>query len=314
MRATHTKSRPPSVSSLREFGSRTRANSVNSTSSISSSGVLTNLATTFGSTTIGGTELATTPEEYSRQLFDDEEEDSDSPTTIQMRPRCNTVPRKAIAARVFECSVPGCTKAYTQLHNLKSHERTGHTPIIKLKPFHCIIEGCAKAFSQRKSLANHIKTAHVDFKFKPFKCTQDGCNKAYTQLHNLRTHEKTVHMVDLSRKRIKNPMMMGGHHGLGRSPMMDLPFDTKNSHGGQMEYHHSQQQQQQHSGLGGLNYDDFNGLTGLGMRMDSQHPYQRPPHHQQPQQHHHQQQQQQQQPSYARLPHFNSMSAFHDRS
>ncbi|OAQ25972.1 hypothetical protein K457DRAFT_58182, partial [Linnemannia elongata AG-77] len=80
---------------------------------------------------------------------------------------------------------------YTQLHNLKSHERTGHTPIIKLKPFHCIIEGCSKAFSQRKSLATHIKTAHVDFKFKPFKCTQDGCTKAYTQLHNLRTHEKT---------------------------------------------------------------------------------------------------------------------------
>jgi hypothetical protein len=310
MRATHAKSRPASVSSLRDFTNRTRTNSVNSTSSISSSGVLTNLASTFGSATISGTELASTPEEYSRQLFDDEE-DSDSPTTIQMRPRCNTVPRKAIAARVFECSVPGCTKAYTQLHNLKSHERTGHTPIIKLKPFHCIIEGCTKAFSQRKSLATHIKTAHVDFKFKPFKCTQDGCTKAYTQLHNLRTHEKTVHMVDLSRKRIKNPMMMGGHHGLGRSPMMDLPFDTKNNHGGQMEYHHSQSQPQ-HSGLGGLNYDDFNGLTGLGMRMDNQHPYQRSPHHQQ-QQHHHQQQQQQQ-PSYARLPHFNTMSPFHGRS
>ncbi|KAF9543322.1 hypothetical protein EC957_000984 [Mortierella hygrophila] len=302
MRATHPKSRPPSVSSMRDLGNRTRTNSVNSTSSISSSGVLTSLATTLGSATIGGgSELATTPEEYSRQLFDDEEEDSDSPTTIQMRPRCNTVPRKAIAARVFECSVPGCTKAYTQLHNLKSHERTGHTPIIKLKPFHCIIEGCSKAFSQRKSLATHIKTAHVDFKFKPFKCSQDGCTKAYTQLHNLRTHEKTVHMVDLSRKRIKNPMMGGS----------GLPFDPKNNHGhGQMDYHHSPQ----HSGLG-LNYDDFNGLTGLGMRMDNQHPYQRPHQPQQPQHHqHHQQQQQYHQNSYARLPHFNSMSAFHDRS
>ncbi|KAG0304400.1 hypothetical protein BGZ97_001521 [Linnemannia gamsii] len=300
MRATHTKSRPPSVSSLRDFGNRTRTNSVNSTSSISSSGVLSSLATTLGSATIGGTELTATPEEYSRQLFDDEEEDSDSPTTIQMRPRCNTVPRKAIAARVFECSVPGCTKAYTQLHNLKSHERTGHTPIIKLKPFHCIIEGCSKAFSQRKSLATHIKTAHVDFKFKPFKCSQDGCTKAYTQLHNLRTHEKTVHMVDLSRKRIKNPMM-GGSGG--------LPFDAKSGHGhGQMDYHHGSQ----HSGLG-LNYDDFNGLTGLGMRMDNQHPYQRPHQPQQPQHHqHHQQQQQHHQ--YARLPHFNTMSAFHDRS
>ncbi|KAG0219647.1 hypothetical protein BGX33_001819 [Mortierella sp. NVP41] len=306
MRASHPKSRPPSVSSLRDFGSRTRANSVNSTSSISSSGVLTNLATTLGSTTIGGSELSATPEEYERQLFNEEEEDSDSPTTIQMRPRSNAVPRKAIAARVFECSVPGCTKAYTQLHNLKSHERTGHTPIIKLKPFHCIIEGCSKAFSQRKSLATHIKTAHVDFKFKPFKCSQDGCQKAYTQLHNLRTHEKTVHMVDLSRKRIKNPMM---GNSLGKNPM-DMPFDPKNHGHGQMDYHHAGPNS--HSGLG-LNYDDFNGLTGLGMRMDNQHPsHQQPP--QQHHQHHHQPQQQHHQPSYARLPHFNTMSAFHDRS
>ncbi|KAF9935117.1 hypothetical protein FBU30_007496 [Linnemannia zychae] len=296
LRTNHTKSRPPSVGSLRDFDSRTRTNSVNSTTSIQSSGVLTSLATTLGSTSISGTDLATTPVEYSRQVFDDEEEDSDSPTTIQMRPRCNTVPRKAIAARVFECSVPGCTKAYTQLHNLKSHERTGHTPIIKLKPFHCIIEGCAKAFSQRKSLAMHIKTAHVDFKFKPFKCTQEGCTKAYTQLHNLRTHEKTVHMVDLSRKRIKNPMM-GGHSLGGKGPM-----ELSSSGQSQMDYHHNSHQ---HPSLS-LNYDDFNGLTGLGMRMDNQHPYQRF-HHQQ--QHHHQQHQS----SYARLPHFSTMSTFHNR-
>ncbi|KAF9166107.1 hypothetical protein DFQ26_008696 [Actinomortierella ambigua] len=117
----------------------------------------------------------------------------------------NSIPRKAMAARIFECSFEGCNKAYTQLHNLKSHERTGHAPVAKYRPFLCIIEGCTKAFSQRKSLAMHIKTAHEDFKFKPFKCTQPGCEKAYTQLHNLRTHEKSVHHLDLSRKRIKHP-------------------------------------------------------------------------------------------------------------
>ncbi|KAF9974486.1 hypothetical protein BGZ65_008703, partial [Modicella reniformis] len=111
---TH-KSRTPSVGSQRDYDNRTRSGSVNSTSSsVASSGVLSTLATTLGSTTIG-VGFSTTEEE---------DEDSDSPTVIQMRPRVNTTPRKAVAARVFGCSVLGCTKAYTQLHNLKSHERT----------------------------------------------------------------------------------------------------------------------------------------------------------------------------------------------
>ncbi|KAF9334519.1 hypothetical protein BG006_002029 [Podila minutissima] len=117
----------------------------------------------------------------------------------------NSAARKTLAARNFTCSFPGCNKAYTQLHNLKSHERTGHTPVTKVKPFMCIISGCTKAFSQRKSLAHHIKISHQEFKFKPFKCGQPDCPKAYTQLHNLRTHEKTVHQLDLSKKRIRLP-------------------------------------------------------------------------------------------------------------
>ncbi|KAG0372670.1 hypothetical protein BGX24_012742 [Mortierella sp. AD032] len=131
-----------------------------------------------------------------------------SPTTGKPRPGGH--PRSAVAARVFECSFPGCNKAYTQLHNLKSHERTGHTPIQKPRPFLCIIPGCTKAFSQRKSLASHIRASHKEYKFKPFKCSQQGCDKSYTQLHNLRTHEKTVHMLDLSRKRIRNPVPYSG--------------------------------------------------------------------------------------------------------
>ncbi|KAF9271775.1 hypothetical protein BGZ88_005637, partial [Linnemannia elongata] len=129
---------------------------------------------------------------------------SSSPTSSKPRPGGH--PRSAVAARVFECSFPGCNKAYTQLHNLKSHERTGHTPVQKPRPFLCIIPGCTKAFSQRKSLALHIRASHKEYKFKPFKCSQQGCDKSYTQLHNLRTHEKTVHMLDLSRKRIRNPV------------------------------------------------------------------------------------------------------------
>ncbi|KAF9964893.1 hypothetical protein BGZ70_005779 [Mortierella alpina] len=298
IRNSHKKTRTTSMGSQREFGNRTRANSVNSTgSSVASNGVLSTLATTLGSTSLSAAEMAAK----------DDDEDSDSPTTIQMRPRANTAPRKAVAARVFECSVPGCTKAYTQLHNLKSHERTGHTPVIKLKPFHCIIEGCAKAFSQRKSLATHIKTAHAEFKFKPFKCTQNGCTKSYTQLHNLRTHEKTVHLVDLSRKRIKNPnngnssSMGNGFDNKGQGQSYYQPHPSQGPHG--PGSHHSAL----NLGYGGL--DDLSDLglssTGMPVGEDSHH-YSRHHQHAQPQYHH-------QQPSYARLPHLNPISGMHDR-
>ncbi|KAF9171396.1 hypothetical protein BGX20_007672, partial [Mortierella sp. AD010] len=307
IRATHQKKGSrTSVGSQRDFTTRTRTGSVNSTSSGSSGGVLSSLTNTLGSTSIGGT--ATTTPAVGLTLTaahqQDEDEDSDSPTTIQMRPRTNAAPRKAVAARVFECSVPGCTKAYTQLHNLKSHERTGHTPVIKLKPFHCIIEGCTKAFSQRKSLALHIKTAHADFKFKPFKCTQDGCNKAYTQLHNLRTHEKTVHLVDLSRKRIKNPSIGGSLAGLGfgGSSSCSPPFpslDVKSHHHHPQQPQHHPGQMPYHSGLG-LSYD---GLNDLDLHGGATHP--EDAYHYQRQQQHHQ--------AYPRMPHLNPMAGMYDR-
>lgn len=245
---------------------RTRTSSMTSSSSIASSGIMSSITSTLGSTNISFTEPPPPPgmhqhhqhqqhhhhtnhnnhnHHYSSSLpnlsmpsvlsgaeFSDESSHnnsggggfhglaiatgsnptagggssstSSSPTSGKPRPGGH--PRSAVAARVFECSFPGCNKAYTQLHNLKSHERTGHTPVQKPRPFLCIIPGCTKAFSQRKSLALHIRASHKEYKFKPFKCSQQGCDKSYTQLHNLRTHEKTVHMLDLSRKRIRNPV------------------------------------------------------------------------------------------------------------
>ncbi|KAI8345955.1 hypothetical protein B0O80DRAFT_261738 [Mortierella sp. GBAus27b] len=197
---------------------RERTSSINSMSSITSNGVMSSITSTLGATNIsfsdapsaistataGASSLGTTVMGTGTGVQDD----PPSPTTP--KPKSGGHLRKAIAARVFECSYPGCTKAYTQLHNLKSHERTGHTPVQKPKPFHCIISGCPKAFSQRKSLALHIRSSHKEYKFKPFKCGQPGCQKAYTQLHNLRTHEKAVHMLDLSRKRIRNPLPNAG--------------------------------------------------------------------------------------------------------
>ncbi|KAG0199815.1 hypothetical protein BGX28_006988, partial [Mortierella sp. GBA30] len=209
---------------------RTRTNSVNSSSSIASTGVMSSITSSLGATNISlsdapsssinavqsdssmdTTVVGTSDGDHSGHLNDITRSSSSSTNPAKSRPGGH--PRKAVAARVFECSYPGCTKAYTQLHNLKSHERTGHTPIQKPKPFLCIISGCTKAFSQRKSLAAHIRASHKEYKFKPFKCSQPGCQKAYTQLHNLRTHEKTVHMLDLSKKRIRNPIPNTGDAG-----------------------------------------------------------------------------------------------------
>ncbi|KAF9938058.1 hypothetical protein BGZ65_000509, partial [Modicella reniformis] len=151
-------------------------------------------------------------------------------------------------------------------------------------------------------------TAHADFKFKPFKCSQLGCTKAYTQLHNLRTHEKTVHLVDLSRKRVKNPNNNGNSmshsHNMTTSSGF-APLDTKNSHG-QISYQHGHMDGP-HSGLG-LSYDSISDMATLsGGHGENTYHYQRQNDQQtslSQSQHHHQQ--------YARMPHMNTMSSMYE--
>ncbi|KAF9115084.1 hypothetical protein BGX27_009007 [Mortierella sp. AM989] len=204
---------------------RTRTSSITSASSIASSGIMSSITTSLGATNISFSDspisISTATGDSSSMVTStfgsgqDMQESSFSPySPTSQKSRQGGHARKAVAARVFECTIPGCSKAYTQLHNLKSHERTGHTPTQKPKPFHCIISECNKAFSQRKSLALHIRASHKEYKFKPFKCSQPSCQKSYTQLHNLRTHEKTVHLLDLSRKRIRNPTPNNGNGGV----------------------------------------------------------------------------------------------------
>ncbi|KAF9577540.1 hypothetical protein BGW38_007177, partial [Lunasporangiospora selenospora] len=217
-----------------------RNNSVASSSSIASSGAMSSITTSLNATSISfpdsspkpnypgnaisANTAASTPNAGATMVTTDH--DGGSQFLIDAsKARLGGHPRKATAARIFECSIAGCNKAYTQLHNLKSHERTGHTPVTKHRPFLCVIAGCTKAFSQRKSLALHIKANHQDFKFKPFKCSQPSCHKAYTQLHNLRTHEKTVHMLDLSKKRVRNPLPSSGQLEDGSGGVMGSSND-----------------------------------------------------------------------------------------
>ncbi|KAF9352277.1 hypothetical protein BGX26_009874, partial [Mortierella sp. AD094] len=251
---------------------RTRTSSINSVSSIASSGIVSSIITSLGSTNISFPDSPTsinaaTGDMPGMMVYNS----MSSPyPPINQKLRSGFHARKAVAARVFECTVPGCNKAYTQLHNLKSHERTGHTPVQKPKPFLCIIAGCTKAFSQRKSLALHIRASHKEYKFKPFKCSQPGCQKAYTQLHNLRTHEKTVHMLDLSRKRIRNPTP---NHGNGVSMMGGLGNDGSgssdgNQDPGQISLSGQMNQRSQFTQEGELSYGSADNLASYDVGMD----------------------------------------------
>ncbi|KAF8921619.1 hypothetical protein BGZ58_004143 [Dissophora ornata] len=270
---------------------RTRTNSINSVSSGASTGIVSSITSTLGATNISFPDspssvgMVNSNNQSMGMTGAGEEEDMDEfNSSSTSKPRPGGHPRKAIAARVFECSFPGCNKAYTQLHNLKSHERTGHTPIQKPKPFLCIIQGCNKAFSQRKSLAMHIRASHKEYKFKPFKCSQMGCQKSYTQLHNLRTHEKTVHMLDLSRKRIRNPAEIGNGNGGGNGGGMSIGNDSnscvnssqQNSQGGagygssfarDHPIHMSDSVRNQFTSNMELRYESLDGLADYAVEM-----------------------------------------------
>lgn len=51
-----------------------------------------------------------------------------------------------------QCTYDGCDKAFTQLGNLKTHEKI-HWPV---KPFMCAFPNCGKGFTQRGNLKVNI--------------------------------------------------------------------------------------------------------------------------------------------------------------
>jgi uncharacterized Zn-finger protein len=79
---------------------------------------------------------------------------------------------------VYPCLHPSCSKTFTRLYNLKSHQRTHQDE----RPFKCSV--CPLAFSRNHDLKRHVKIHVV---VKPYVCK--GCDKAFSRMDALKRHK-----------------------------------------------------------------------------------------------------------------------------
>ncbi|GAB1739113.1 hypothetical protein NU219Hw_g3869t1 [Hortaea werneckii] len=112
---------------------------------------------------------------------------------------CNKVERsKSFQAHTgnkpFPCRHPTCNQRFSQLGNLKTHERR-HTGE---RPYQC--RTCGKRFAQHGNERAH-QIVHTDR--KPFVCKLDGCSKRFTQRGNLKAHQNRFHTATLRRLRAR---------------------------------------------------------------------------------------------------------------
>jgi uncharacterized Zn-finger protein len=81
----------------------------------------------------------------------------------------------------FKCPYQGCTKSFTQKHNLTRHLKTHNTE----KSYKCIL--CPEVFTQSNSLNRHIKNLHPEAK-KAYECQK--CHERFDTINSRNTHQR----------------------------------------------------------------------------------------------------------------------------
>lgn len=64
-----------------------------------------------------------------------------------------------IFGKMFRCTIPGCTHAYSSNEDLVAHLRIYHSKSV------CTEGGCNKIFHSRDGLSKHVQAAHRGFRF-----------------------------------------------------------------------------------------------------------------------------------------------------
>nr|GAT57901.1 transcriptional factor IIIa [Mycena chlorophos] len=81
----------------------------------------------------------------------------------------------------YQCTHPGCLKAYSKPSRLEEHERS-HTGD---RPFSC--DTCSKTFLRESHLHAHSRS-HLPESDRPFVCGEQGCTKRFWTAQHLRVH------------------------------------------------------------------------------------------------------------------------------
>ncbi|KAJ7287319.1 transcription factor iiia [Mycena rebaudengoi] len=81
----------------------------------------------------------------------------------------------------YQCTHPGCDKAYTKPSRLEEHERS-HSGI---RPFVC--DKCDKSYLRETHLHAHARS-HLPNSDRPFACAEANCDKRFWTTQHLRVH------------------------------------------------------------------------------------------------------------------------------